>query len=322
MTEQANRSPEQSSQSPAAYAANLLCHYSFELGGYTIEQLLAYWLRTYPDAWVRLAIVEALYQGRYKAVSVEQILAFWQRRGQPLYHFNHEFERLVCNRFPRSLVPPATSVNRANAQSFNTVLPYRSIVLQLPSLKAAAKLQTTPEIPTLDVTPVRADLSEPDALDPKHERLPLQQTAKQSRVINHLLDLVSNHSSHNGAENGNHLPTASNGKAASPGATESNRFSSANGDGIQRSLEPEMTDVDLIAAQFGVALLFAGMGLPADQVKPKLRLELAALCQTQWLDIPNVKDPIHQFIPDSGSSDFHTKLKSVAQPDEKISGNS
>ncbi|WP_199290424.1 hypothetical protein [Leptolyngbya sp. FACHB-36] len=103
MTENANGSIEQLSSAAATYAANLLCHYSFELGGYTVDELLARWLKRYPDNWVRLASIEALYQGRYKAVSVEQILTFWQRRGQPSYHFNHEFERLVCSKFPRSL---------------------------------------------------------------------------------------------------------------------------------------------------------------------------------------------------------------------------
>ncbi len=74
----------------------LLQHYIFDLGGYSPRELVANWLRGYPANWVRLAVIEALYQGRYKAVSVEQILTFWQRRDQVLPHFNCEFERLVC----------------------------------------------------------------------------------------------------------------------------------------------------------------------------------------------------------------------------------
>ena len=61
------------------------------------------WLTKYPGYWLRLAVVEALYQGRYKAVSVGQLLSMWHRIGQPLYHFNREFERLVCNNFPQDL---------------------------------------------------------------------------------------------------------------------------------------------------------------------------------------------------------------------------
>ena len=84
-------------------AANLLTHYSFDLGSYTAEQLIDHWLRHYPPGWLRLAVIEALYQGRYKAISVEQILNMWRRRSQSHYHFNHEFERMVCGRLPQNL---------------------------------------------------------------------------------------------------------------------------------------------------------------------------------------------------------------------------
>jgi len=90
-------------ESTAASAVELMTHYSFDHGEAPIQQLVDQWLKVYPAQWVRLALIEALYQGRYKAISVEQILALWQRRGQPIYRFNHEFERLVCNRFPRKL---------------------------------------------------------------------------------------------------------------------------------------------------------------------------------------------------------------------------
>jgi hypothetical protein len=87
----------------SAQTASLLLHYGFDLGGKKAEKLANQWLIEYPGYWLRLAVVEALYQGRYKAVSVEQILSMWQRLGQPLYHFNGEFERLVCGNFPQDL---------------------------------------------------------------------------------------------------------------------------------------------------------------------------------------------------------------------------
>ncbi|MEG3848253.1 hypothetical protein QT971_11535 [Microcoleus sp. herbarium19] len=87
----------------SAQAAALLVHYGFDLGGKKAEKLAGEWLTKYPGYWLRLAVVEALYQGRYKAVSVEQLLSMWHRIGQPLYHFNREFERLVCNNFPQDL---------------------------------------------------------------------------------------------------------------------------------------------------------------------------------------------------------------------------
>ncbi|HAO10786.1 MAG TPA: hypothetical protein DCQ51_06355, partial [Planktothrix sp. UBA8407] len=49
-------------------------------------------------------ILESLYQGRYKAISVEHILIYWQRRGQKIHHFTPDFERLICHSFPQNLL--------------------------------------------------------------------------------------------------------------------------------------------------------------------------------------------------------------------------
>lgn len=89
-------------QDPAAIAAaDLLSRYGFDVGAFSTTQLVGYWLRSYPAQWVRAAVVEALYQGRYKSVSVGQILAIWKRRGQPIYHYGFEFERMVCGTLSR-----------------------------------------------------------------------------------------------------------------------------------------------------------------------------------------------------------------------------
>ncbi|MBD2609779.1 hypothetical protein H6G94_00575 [Nostoc punctiforme FACHB-252] len=92
----------------ANLAIALLIHYSFDLSGYTANELVERWQTQYPLNWLHLAVIEALYQGRYKAVSVQQILVFWQRRQQATYHFNMEFERMVCSKFPQSLTSVAT----------------------------------------------------------------------------------------------------------------------------------------------------------------------------------------------------------------------
>jgi hypothetical protein len=84
-------------------AIALLTHYSFDLGGYKATELVMHWQDQFPFNWLHLAVVEALYQGRYKAISAQQILTMWQRRGQPTFHFNMEFERLICSKFPESL---------------------------------------------------------------------------------------------------------------------------------------------------------------------------------------------------------------------------
>jgi len=103
----------------AELAAKLLTHYSFDLSGYSASELITLWQREYPISWLHLAVIEALYQGRYKAISVQQILIFWTRRDQASYHFNMEFERMICSKFPERLnflslavlppVPPNTS---------------------------------------------------------------------------------------------------------------------------------------------------------------------------------------------------------------------
>ncbi len=93
----------QTSDVTNSLAVSLLTHYSFDLGGYSASELVKRWENQYPSNWVHLAITEALYQGRYKAVSVQQILTLWLRRNHPGYHFNMEFERLICNKLPEDL---------------------------------------------------------------------------------------------------------------------------------------------------------------------------------------------------------------------------
>lgn len=81
----------------------LIENYGFELNEETPEEVALRWLEEYDEHWIRLAIIEALYLGRYKSFSVEQILNLWCRRGQPKFHFTHEFERLICRRLPKAL---------------------------------------------------------------------------------------------------------------------------------------------------------------------------------------------------------------------------
>lgn len=88
-----------------SYIPALLIYYSFDLCGYQVDECIQRWLDRFKGDWLRLAIVEALYQGRYKMISIEQILYLWQRRGQPICHFNHEFEQIVCSKLPEDLLP-------------------------------------------------------------------------------------------------------------------------------------------------------------------------------------------------------------------------
>jgi hypothetical protein len=86
-----------------AQARSLINSYAFDLGGDDPEKLLKYWLDLYHASWIRLATIEALYLGRYKAISIEHILSVWLRLGNPNTHFTYEFERLICRKLPKHL---------------------------------------------------------------------------------------------------------------------------------------------------------------------------------------------------------------------------
>ena len=160
-----------------AYAVALLSHYKFELRGYTAQELVNLWLRNYQASWVRLGVIEALYQGRYKAVSVEQILAVWGRRGQPIYRFTHEFERLISRKLPQSLtarfnsaaidlsqefsLPPVTS-------SFQDMID-ESVMLE-PTVENPAPIEEQDTPPTDTIIP-QEEMEIPDLLDDPSEEL-------------------------------------------------------------------------------------------------------------------------------------------------------
>jgi len=74
---------------------NLLKDYSFDVDAQVTEAVVEQWLQEFDLVWISHAVTEALYQGRYKLVSIEQILRLWQRRGHPIRHFNREFETLI-----------------------------------------------------------------------------------------------------------------------------------------------------------------------------------------------------------------------------------
>jgi hypothetical protein len=133
-----------------AYAVALLKHYGFELRGYTAEELVNLWLKNHSAHWIRLGVIEALYQGRYKAVSVEQILAVWARRGQPIYRFNHEFERLISRKLPQKLA--AYSATRTTDLNLEPSLPLFTPTLS-DTLDESVKSESIPEEPPATAYP-------------------------------------------------------------------------------------------------------------------------------------------------------------------------
>lgn len=152
---------------PAVTAlVNLLLHYSFEQQELAAQEQVNQWLQTYPAAWVRLALIEALYQGRYKSISVEQFLVFWQRRGQPIYHFSHEFERLVSHNLPQKLHSRPVSLAQ---------LRYSPRPWQQTTLPRRQRVQSAISLPLIPIAPrgdQRQDAETPPDRQPEAQGSP------------------------------------------------------------------------------------------------------------------------------------------------------
>lgn len=108
----------------------LLIYYSFELQEDNCQDLLNKWLEKYLAQWIRLAIIEALYLGRYKSVSIEQILTFWLRKGNYTVRFSHEFEALICRNLPKNLPKPETQPTQLSVAENRSKTPIPSSIDQ------------------------------------------------------------------------------------------------------------------------------------------------------------------------------------------------
>ncbi len=73
----------------------LILHYGFDLGEQSALTMVRSWSCKYDPSFLSLAVVESLHLGRYKAVSIEQVLNGWQRRGEPVPHFSEEFADMI-----------------------------------------------------------------------------------------------------------------------------------------------------------------------------------------------------------------------------------
>jgi hypothetical protein len=125
----------------------LIESYAFDLGKYSTNTLIEEWLSLYNSHWIRLATIEALYLGRYKSISIEQILSVWLRLGNPNTHFTHEFERLICRKLPRHLMDLTnfSSVVRFETEEreFSTISNFEAKISdKLPAEKLQPQLAT------------------------------------------------------------------------------------------------------------------------------------------------------------------------------------
>lgn len=122
-----------STSQEAQQAAALLEGYHFDLGRHDAPQWISLWLEHYRPVWIRDAVIEALYQGRYKAVSVRQILELWQRRSQPIRHATREFEASICRNYGGKL---ATTDQR---QTVSTTQRARTLNQKEPAKQRASR---------------------------------------------------------------------------------------------------------------------------------------------------------------------------------------
>ncbi len=134
----------------SAITQALLVHYDFDLGNETAEEIVNRWVINYEVDWLTLAAMEALYQGRYKAISVQQILTLWKRRGQPIYHFNGEFERLIHRHLPPGL-RDQIKINPPQQEN------------PPPLIEEESGEKIPLETPELSLEPALAETSEPEA---------------------------------------------------------------------------------------------------------------------------------------------------------------
>ena len=283
---------EQLNTMAAEHAVILLKSYSFDLEGFKAEELVAEWLELYKGRWIRLAVVEALYQGRYKAISVNQLLVFWQRRGDPICHFNHEFEHIVCDSFIQtSLTAPIapSSASASEGAASAVAAPNQTVKLEvrLPSVEETEESGTensqTNEAqaahPAATTTPKPRDLSLPTL-----SAFPLA------------------------------LPPASQTKSASNGSDSP--FSDRPSDhSPQESLARELEQSDpLLADNENPDSIPEILNSPPDL---DLLLENPFLLGSELTEeevhpLSSIHNPIHQFVPVEDPSEFYDKLKAVA----------
>jgi hypothetical protein len=94
-------------------APAVLRAYGFEMDESRLVQTLADWEEHYGREWLMLALVEALHQGRYKLMSIGQILVCWTRRGEPRISFDRDFQRMVLAEDWQPIVAPPPLILQA-----------------------------------------------------------------------------------------------------------------------------------------------------------------------------------------------------------------
>ncbi|MBW4421401.1 MAG: hypothetical protein KME13_19575 [Myxacorys californica WJT36-NPBG1] len=297
-----------------AHAIDLLTHYSFDLGSRTAPQLLDQWLKDYSAGWIRWAVIEALYQGRYKAVSVEQILKLWQRRKQPCYHFSYEFERLVCHKFPRNLAqsprklavtPVAPFPEEATLPALPAPSPPPEVEpFRPPAWSALAEQQHDEPLYDAPIEEVESELPAPEveqdrSLDPV-EALPLRSLAQVQEGMEALINQATSHLN-----------------ASSEAGTKL-----LMEDARQRAVPIERSEAAIADHHAPTAPSSSQINFEPDSAESENGVSIPSAASEELLsnDTEVIDDshlPIHQFTPTPVRSDFHSKLRAVVDQELK-----
>ena len=329
--------------------ATLLTRFSFDLNGSTAQQLVSYWLSRYPAYWVQFALLEALYQGRYKARSIEQILMLWQRRGYPLYHFNHEFERIIRGRFSRHLpMPSLTRMKPPIAQAPPIHAKSNLAVDSVDSSPAVVSVEPQP-VKQVSTNPAPANqmlsdqtlnppLSNEVAIDSSPDPLPVEPLTSETS------DPLPSHSS---------LPDDSLPPPPQPSKSDRAELAEADvqsvlgdaaflGDDRLRLLSSaesiaflKLRNAETAASSDASSEDRCSDGIASDDIestvarehpiqafKPVAVLQSETITKMQELALAASRSPveqIQQFVPTAESSDFYSKLKAVATARSKVS---
>ncbi|MEM7796394.1 MAG: hypothetical protein AAF579_18325 [Cyanobacteria bacterium P01_C01_bin.118] len=136
----------------AQQAITLIKSFSLELNSYSPESQVLYWLNHYKAAWIRDAVIEAIYQGRYKIISVQHILSIWHRRGQPVRHFTSGFEQVMASHLGAPIHLPtdlASKPRRTNSYDSHLVKPSSEPLTMLYTAKPTGKNDTEEIAPNI-----------------------------------------------------------------------------------------------------------------------------------------------------------------------------
>ena len=303
---------------------NLLTRFSFDLNGSTAKQLVSYWLSRYPAYWVQFALLEALYQGRYKARSIEQILVLWQRRGYPLYHFNHEFERIIRGRFSRHL-PMQSLTTRTNlpiVQKSPSKAEKSKLAVDSVDLASANLVSAAPVSDQARNLKVSGDLSSEMLSEIPIDSLPTDSLPTDSLPTDSLpIDSLPS----NLSATSKSLPTP-----VQPLESDRTELAEELIQSLQLLSSAEsIAFLKLRSFETGAALEdlsedLEGDGtreLPIQAFKPVALFQSETITKMKELALAANRSPveqIEQFVPTAESSDFYSKLKAVATERSKI----